>query len=81
MNPLKDIRITFNVPHLTGKEVHYIYDAVFNKQLSGNGKYTKLCHQFFKINTAFIKSFLLPLAPILWKCVLYSLIFNPVMKS
>ncbi|GAB4199143.1 MAG: dTDP-4-amino-4,6-dideoxygalactose transaminase [Bacteroidia bacterium] len=40
--------IGFNIPHLTGKEVHYIYDAVFNKQLSGNGKYTKLCHQFFQ---------------------------------
>ncbi len=40
--------IGFNTPHLTGKEVHYIYDAVFNKQLSGNGKYTKLCHDFFQ---------------------------------
>lgn len=40
--------IGFNRPHLTGKEVHYMYDAVFNKHLSGNGKYTKLCHQFFQ---------------------------------
>jgi len=55
MNPLKNIRITFNVPHLTGKEVHYIYDAVFNKQLSGNGKYTKLCHQFFQNKYGFQK--------------------------
>ncbi|RME19858.1 MAG: dTDP-4-amino-4,6-dideoxygalactose transaminase [Bacteroidetes bacterium] len=48
----------FNIPHLTGKEVHYIYDAVFNKQLSGNGKYTKLCHQFFQ-NTYQFKKVLL----------------------
>ncbi|MEM4313267.1 MAG: dTDP-4-amino-4,6-dideoxygalactose transaminase [Thermoplasmata archaeon] len=47
--------ITFNKPHLTGKEVHYIYDAVFNKQLSGNGKYTKLCHQFFQNQYGFNK--------------------------
>lgn len=40
--------IGFNRPHLTGKEVHYMYDAVFNKHISGNGKYTKLCHQFFQ---------------------------------
>lgn len=40
--------IGFNRPYLTGKEVHYMYDAVFNKHLSGNGKYTKLCHQFFQ---------------------------------
>lgn len=41
--------IYFNTPHLTGKETHYIYDAVNNKgQLSGNGYYTKKCHAFFK---------------------------------
>jgi dTDP-4-amino-4,6-dideoxygalactose transaminase len=42
------MKISFNAPHLTGKEVHYMYDAVFNKHISGNGKYTKLCHQFFQ---------------------------------
>lgn len=49
------MKINFNIPHLTGKEVHYIYDAVFNKQLSGNGKYTKLCHQFFQNRYGFKK--------------------------
>jgi dTDP-4-amino-4,6-dideoxygalactose transaminase len=39
--------IGFNLPYITGKEVHHIYDAIFNKHLSGNGKYTKLCHHFF----------------------------------
>jgi dTDP-4-amino-4,6-dideoxygalactose transaminase len=40
--------IPFNQPYLTGKELHYIYDAFYNKKLSGNGKYTKLCHEFFE---------------------------------
>ncbi|NIK72519.1 dTDP-4-amino-4,6-dideoxygalactose transaminase [Thermonema lapsum] len=40
--------IGFNKPYLTGKEVHYMYDAVFHRHISGNGKYTKLCHQFFQ---------------------------------
>jgi dTDP-4-amino-4,6-dideoxygalactose transaminase len=37
--------IPFNKPHLTGKEVHYIYDAVQSGKISGNGKYTQLCHK------------------------------------
>lgn len=41
-------KISFNIPYLTGKETHYIYDAVNNKrQLSGNGYYTKKCQDFF----------------------------------
>lgn len=49
------MKLTFNKPHLTGKEVHYMYDAVFNKHISGNGKYTKLCHQFFQNKYGFHK--------------------------
>jgi len=44
----KTYRIPFNKPHMTGREVHYIYDAVYSGHISGNGKYTKLCHEFFK---------------------------------
>lgn len=40
--------IPFNKPFLTGKETHYIYDAVSTGKLSGNGKYTKLCQEFFE---------------------------------
>jgi len=43
-----DYKISFNKPHLTGKEIHYIYDAVKTGKLSGNGKYTKLCQTFFE---------------------------------
>lgn len=43
-----DYKISFNKPHLTGKETNYIYDAVNTGKLSGNGKYTKLCQTFFE---------------------------------
>ena len=40
--------IPFNKPFLTGKETHFIYDAVYKqKKLSGNGHYTKLCQDYF----------------------------------
>ena len=42
------MNIPFNKPYLTGKETHYIYDAVNSGKLSGNGKYTKLCQTFFE---------------------------------
>lgn len=50
--------IPFNKPHLTGKEVHYTYDAIYTGKLSGNGKYTKLCQEFFEINYGFKKTLL-----------------------
>ena len=39
--------ISFNKPFLTGKETHYIYDAVYGGKLSGNGVYTKKMSGFF----------------------------------
>ncbi|NMH29516.1 dTDP-4-amino-4,6-dideoxygalactose transaminase [Flavobacterium silvaticum] len=47
--------IPFNKPHLTGKETHYIYDAVSTGKISGNGKYTKLCQEFFEKKYGFLK--------------------------
>lgn len=41
--------IPFNKPHLTGKETFYMHDAVFSEgKISGNGKYTKKCQEFFE---------------------------------
>jgi dTDP-4-amino-4,6-dideoxygalactose transaminase len=40
--------IPFNKPHLTGKELHYIYDAVYSGKISGNGKYSRLCQEQFE---------------------------------
>ncbi len=50
--------IAFNRPFLTGKETDYIKEAVESGQLSGNGKFTKLCHSFFEDHYAIRKGFL-----------------------
>ena len=47
--------IPFNKPYLTGKETDYIQDAVKTGKISGNGKYTKLCQDFFESNYGFKK--------------------------
>jgi dTDP-4-amino-4,6-dideoxygalactose transaminase len=44
----KENHIAFNTAHITGKENVYISDAVLNKKLSGNGVFTKKCHEKFK---------------------------------
>lgn len=48
--------IPFNKPFLTGKEVHYIYQAVYSGKLSGNGVYTKKCQHFFEDHYGFKKA-------------------------
>lgn len=50
--------IPFNKPYLTGKENHYIYDAVQAGKLSGNGKYTQKCQKWFEENYGFGKCLL-----------------------
>lgn len=50
--------IPFNKPHLTGKETHYMYDAVYTGKLSGNGKYTLKCQKWFEENYGFGKCLL-----------------------
>jgi dTDP-4-amino-4,6-dideoxygalactose transaminase len=40
---LRNVRIPFNRPGLTGKEIEYIVDAVHSGQISGDGIYTKKC--------------------------------------
>lgn len=50
--------IPFNKPYLTGKETHYIYDAVNSGKISGNGKYTQKCQQFFEETYGFKKALL-----------------------
>ncbi|MBX3257353.1 MAG: dTDP-4-amino-4,6-dideoxygalactose transaminase [Chitinophagaceae bacterium] len=40
--------IPFNKPYLTGKEAHYLYQAVLSGKISGDGIFTKKCHQFFE---------------------------------
>lgn len=50
--------IPFNKPHLTGKEAHYMYEAVYDGKLSGNGKFTKRCQQFLEEKNGFKKCLL-----------------------
>ena len=50
------MKIPFNKPFLTGKETHYIYEAVYKEnKISGNGKFTRLVHQFFEQTYGFHK--------------------------
>lgn len=50
--------IPFNKPFLTGKEAHYMYQAVYTGKLSGNGVFTKKCQQFFEERYGFKKCIL-----------------------
>ena len=50
--------IPFNKPYLTGKEAHYMYQAVYTGKLSGNGEFTKKCQEFFEKKYGFKKALL-----------------------
>ena len=50
--------VPFNKPHLTGKEAHYMYQAVLDGTLCGNGKFTKLCQHFMEEKYGFKKCLL-----------------------
>lgn len=51
-------KIPFNKPFLTGKETHYIEDAVKSGHISGNGNYTKKCQRFFEKKYGYKKTLL-----------------------
>ncbi len=48
--------IPFNKPYLTGKEMHYMYQAVYSGKISGNGIYTQKCQKFFEEHYNFKKT-------------------------
>jgi dTDP-4-amino-4,6-dideoxygalactose transaminase len=50
--------IPFNKPYLTGKEAHYLYQAVYSGKISGNGYFTQLCHKYFEDRYHFRKCLL-----------------------
>ncbi len=50
--------IPFNKPYLTGKEAHYMYEAVFTGKLSGNGMFTQRCQAYFEKRYGFKKCLL-----------------------
>jgi dTDP-4-amino-4,6-dideoxygalactose transaminase len=45
--------IPFNKACATGKEVGYITEAISSGQITGDGKFTKLCHEWFAKNMGF----------------------------
>jgi dTDP-4-amino-4,6-dideoxygalactose transaminase len=47
--------IGFNKPYITGKEFEYIQEAIKLEKLSGNGYFTKRCHDFFEKRYGFKK--------------------------
>ncbi len=50
--------INFNKPYLTGKEMHYMYQAVYSGKISGNGLFTKKCQAFLEQKYGFKKTLL-----------------------
>ena len=50
--------ISFNRSYLTGKEAHYMYQAVYAHKLCGNGQFTKKCQSFFEERYGFKKAIL-----------------------
>ncbi len=52
------MKIPFNKPFIVGNELAYIKDAIERGQLSGNGYYTKKCHEFFEKKYGFNKCLL-----------------------
>jgi dTDP-4-amino-4,6-dideoxygalactose transaminase len=52
------MRIPFNKPYLSGKETEYIREAVLSGQISGDGMFTRKCHDFFERKYGFRKALL-----------------------
>ena len=47
--------IGFNKPYLTGRETEYILESVRSRKISGDGVFTKKCHEFFEKRFGFRK--------------------------
>ena len=58
----KDLRsnkfIPFNKPYFSGNEIKYIKEGISTGDISGNGKFTKLCQEFFENKYSFNKCLL-----------------------
>jgi dTDP-4-amino-4,6-dideoxygalactose transaminase len=52
------VSIPFNKPYLIGKEVDYIREAVGSGKISGDGMFTRKCHQFLEQRYGFRKALL-----------------------
>ena len=50
--------VPFNSPYKTGDEIKYIEDTIKSGKVSGNGKYTQLCQDFFQNRYGILKCLL-----------------------
>ena len=52
------MKIPFNKPYFTGKETDYIKESVATGKISGDGLFTRKCHEFFESRYGFRKTLL-----------------------
>lgn len=52
------MNIPFNKPYICGREAHHIAYTAYLGKLSGNGEFTKRCHEFFEKKYGFHKTLL-----------------------
>jgi dTDP-4-amino-4,6-dideoxygalactose transaminase len=45
--------IPFGYPSAVGREIEYVIEAINSRHISGNGRFTKMCHDYFKQSYAF----------------------------
>lgn len=55
---MKSLKIPFNWPHMTGKELYYIAESHFNGYLAGDGPFTNRCHSWLEERTGCSKALL-----------------------
>jgi len=49
------MEVLFNRPFITGREIHHLTEVARSGKFSGNGPYTRLCHDFFERRFGFRK--------------------------
>ncbi len=55
---MSEMKIPFNKPFMTGKELYYIAEAKFGNMLAGDGPFTKRCHRWIEEETGCAKALL-----------------------
>lgn len=55
---MSEVPIKFNRPFMTGKELYYIAEAKLANHLAGDGRFTKICHEWLQVKTGSKKALL-----------------------
>ncbi len=55
---MSNVRIPFNQPHMTGRELDYIAESHTNACLAGDGPFTRHCHEWLENRTGCSKALL-----------------------